>query len=82
MRTCQTAANEFLRQFWTATYPPAADQTLVVSSPAQRATKTAKMAAYLAKTHEKVGAIVAMAAQQGLDSYKIQTVCDFLVSNV
>lgn len=50
------------------------DQTLAVATPAQRAAKASRMAGYLAKTHEKVAAIVAAAHQQGLDSQKIQTV--------
>ncbi|KAF9051169.1 hypothetical protein BDZ89DRAFT_527109 [Hymenopellis radicata] len=73
MTTCQTAANEFLRQFWAATYPSVSDQTLSIATPAQRATKAAKMAGYLAKTHEKVAAIVATSHAQGVDSHKIQT---------
>ena len=40
MRTCQTAANEFLRQFWLAIYPPSSDaQTASSSNPALKAAK-------------------------------------------
>ena len=63
MRTCQTAANEFLRQFWTSIFPPIAHLGLSngsLSTAAEqqyRTTKAAKMAGYLGKTHEKVAEI-------------------------
>ncbi|KAK7692566.1 hypothetical protein QCA50_004196 [Cerrena zonata] len=45
MTTCQTAANEFLRQFWLAIYPPPLEvPTASSSNPAQRTAKAAKMA--------------------------------------
>ncbi|OBZ67167.1 RNA polymerase II transcription factor B subunit 1 [Grifola frondosa] len=73
MTTCQTAANEFLRQFWLAIYPPATEvQTLSVSTPAQKAVKAAKMAGYLSKTHEKIDAIVRAAHQEGVDPSRVQ----------
>lgn len=76
MTTCQTAANEFLRQFWSATYPPPVDSqsVLSVATPAQRAAKAAKMIGYLAKTPEKVEALVRMAQQHGLDGSRVETV--------
>ena len=75
MTTCQTAANEFLRQFWSATYPPPAEfQTVAVSTPAQRAAKAAKMIGYISKTHEKVQAIVQVAQQHGIDPSRVETV--------
>jgi len=75
MITCQTAANEFLRQFWSATYPPPAEfQTAAVTTPAQRAAKAAKMIDYISKTHEKVQAIVQIAQQHGIDPLRIETV--------
>jgi len=75
MTTCQTAANEFLRQFWLATYPPPAEaQTGGASTPAQRATKAAKMIGYIAKTPEKVQALVQMAQQHGIESVRVQNV--------
>jgi len=74
MTTCQTAANEFLRQFWTAMYPPPTErQTVMVATPAQRATKAAKMIGYLAKTREKVDALVNLAEQHGVDSGSVET---------
>ncbi|KAF9454054.1 hypothetical protein P691DRAFT_771042 [Macrolepiota fuliginosa MF-IS2] len=74
MTTCQTAANEFLRQFWSATYPPLVDSQSVVSSatPAQRAAKAAKMIGYLAKTTEKVEALVRAAQVNGLDGSRVE----------
>ncbi|KIY74448.1 hypothetical protein CYLTODRAFT_416282, partial [Cylindrobasidium torrendii FP15055 ss-10] len=73
MRTCQTAANEFLRQFWAAMAPPVTEAVLAPQTPAQRVAKAAKMAAYLARTHEKVSALVAAGMAQGIDPQKIQT---------
>jgi transcription initiation factor TFIIH subunit 1 len=75
MTTCQMAANEFLRQFWMSICPPPPEtQTLAVTSPAQRATKAAKMAGYLAKTHEKVDALIRAAQTEGVDPKKIEIV--------
>ncbi|KAF5370570.1 hypothetical protein D9758_001928 [Tetrapyrgos nigripes] len=71
MRTCQTAANEFLRQFWTATYPPIVEGP-ALSTPAQRAARASKMIGYLAKTPEKVAAIVQTAHQQGIDAARVE----------
>ncbi|KAI5123068.1 hypothetical protein M0805_000502 [Coniferiporia weirii] len=73
MRTCQTAANEFLRQFWSSVYPPPAEgHVLAAATPAQKAAKIAKMAGYLAKTPEKVDAIVQTARSEGFDPVKIE----------
>lgn len=78
MSTCQTAANEFLRQFWSAIYPSASNaQTLAPSTPAQKADKAARMAGYLGKTHEKVAAIVVTAHKSGVDMEKIEIVGGF-----
>lgn len=75
MTTCQTAANEFLRQFWSATYPPPAEfQSVAVTSPAQRAAKAAKMIGYISKMHEKVQAIIQIAQQHGIDPSRVETV--------
>ncbi|KAI0768370.1 hypothetical protein BC629DRAFT_1535963 [Irpex lacteus] len=74
MRTCQTAANEFLRQFWLAIYPPPADtQILSASTPAQKAQKATKMIGYLERTPEKVEAIVIAARKEGFDPVRVQT---------
>ncbi|TFL01569.1 hypothetical protein BDV98DRAFT_612465 [Pterulicium gracile] len=77
MTTCQTAANEFLRQFWSAMYPPRSDALQSAggapASAAQRATKVAKMAGYLARTPEKVEALVQRARADGVDSERVRT---------
>ncbi|TBU56387.1 hypothetical protein BD310DRAFT_882716 [Dichomitus squalens] len=73
MTTCQTAANEFLRQFWLAIYPPANEfQQLSVATPAQKTAKALKMIAYLSKTHEKVEALVAEAQREQVDPNRIR----------
>ncbi|KAF9568021.1 hypothetical protein CPC08DRAFT_655518 [Agrocybe pediades] len=73
MTTCQTAANEFLRQFWLSVYPPAGDlRTAGTSTPAQRAAKTAKMIGYISKTPEKVHALVQTAQHSGIDPSRIE----------
>lgn len=75
MRTCQTAANEFLRQFWSSVFPSPADGIPSGSAnAAQKAAKAAKMAGYLTKTPEKVKAIVQTAHKSGLDATKIEVV--------
>jgi transcription initiation factor TFIIH subunit 1 len=75
MTTCQTAANEFLRQFWSCIYPPPTDaQTLSVTGPAQKAAKAAKMIGYLSKTQEKVDALLRVARLQGVDPASVESV--------
>jgi transcription initiation factor TFIIH subunit 1 len=76
LRTCQTAANEFLRQFWTVMYPSATEQqnTLAAPTPAQKAAKAQKMIGYLSKTHEKVEALVKIAEKEGVDPKKVEIV--------
>ncbi|KIM91917.1 hypothetical protein PILCRDRAFT_57232 [Piloderma croceum F 1598] len=75
MTTCQTAANEFLRQFWLSMYPPAADhQVLAPATPAQKAAKAAKMIGYLGKTHEKVDALIRTAQVEAVDAAKVEIV--------
>ncbi|KAG5648582.1 hypothetical protein DXG03_003193 [Asterophora parasitica] len=75
MTTCQTAANEFLRQFWSAMYPPPSEvpqSAAAALTPAQRATKAAKMASYLAKTGEKADALVRVAQGHGIQPVKVE----------
>ncbi|KAJ7091198.1 hypothetical protein C8R44DRAFT_844319 [Mycena epipterygia] len=73
MTICQTATNEFMRQFWSSMYPPAPElQVAAVATPAQRATKAAKMIGYLAKTQEKVDALVYMGPQHNVDPARIE----------
>jgi transcription initiation factor TFIIH subunit 1 len=79
MRTCQTAANEFLRQFWSAIYPQQSDFPTLGGAAASanasaRAVKAAKMAGYLEKTPEKIKAIVSMAEHAGVDRSKVEMV--------
>ncbi len=75
MRTCQTAANEFLRQFWSAIYPPVGETTLGgATTLAQKTAKATRMAGYLTKTPEKVAAIVRAAEMAGVDRTRVQTV--------
>ncbi|KAJ8588869.1 hypothetical protein M405DRAFT_842250 [Rhizopogon salebrosus TDB-379] len=73
LTTCQTAANEFLRQFWTALYPPAAT-TSSSATPAQNAAKASKMAGYLSKTHEKVEALIRAGQEEGIDPERVKVV--------
>jgi transcription initiation factor TFIIH subunit 1 len=79
MTTAQTAANEFLRQFWLAIYPTSADPPPgPPPTPAQKAEKVAKaarMAGFLARTPEKVDALVREAQRQGVEYVKVETVC-------
>ena len=75
MTTCQTAANEFLRQFWLAIYPPANEvQVASVANSAQKAAKAAKMIGYLEKTPEKVEALVRAAPMENVDPSRVQVV--------
>ena len=81
MSTCQVAANEFLRQFWLATYPPAVEaQTVSSATPAQRAAKAAKMIGYISKTEEKVQALVETAQQHGIDPLRVHNVSERFTS--
>ena len=73
MASCQTAANEFLRQFWGALYPRAGDQPAAGNpNAAQRAAKAAKMANFLARTPEKVDALVRQAEEMGADAKRVR----------
>ncbi|OCB85697.1 hypothetical protein A7U60_g7348 [Sanghuangporus baumii] len=72
MRTCQTAANEFLRQFWSSVVPASGEGPMSSASPAQKAAKAARMAGYLVKTPEKIQAIIEMARSSGVDAGKIE----------
>jgi len=74
MRTCQTAANEFLRQFWSAIYPPVGETLGGPTTLAQKTAKATRMAGYLTKTPEKVTAIIKAAEMAGVDRGRVQTV--------
>ncbi|KAL0956420.1 hypothetical protein HGRIS_002568 [Hohenbuehelia grisea] len=83
MTTCQTAANEFLRQFWLSMYPQPNDvQTVVVATPAQRAAKAEKMIGYLSKTKEKVDALVRTAQADGVDHNRVEVAMKPLLNAV
>ncbi|TFK73910.1 hypothetical protein BDN72DRAFT_813870 [Pluteus cervinus] len=74
MTTCQTAANEFLRQYWSAIHPPPVDlPTVAIPTPAQRTAKAIKMISYLSKTPEKIAALVKVAQQHNVDPLRIET---------
>jgi transcription initiation factor TFIIH subunit 1 len=74
MTTAQTAANEFLRQFWLSIYPSPGDPPVGgQQTPAQKAAKAARMATFLAKTPEKVDALVQAAQKEGIDYFKVET---------
>ncbi|KAG2037463.1 hypothetical protein BDR03DRAFT_863793 [Suillus americanus] len=71
LTTCQTAANEFLRQFWTSLYPPPTT-TSSSATPSQSAAKAAKMAGYLSKTREKVEALVRAGQLEGVEPERVE----------
>lgn len=73
LTTCQTAANEELRQFWTSLYPPPTT-TSSSATPSQNAAKVAKMAGYLSKTREKVGALVRAGQMEGVEPERVEVV--------
>jgi transcription initiation factor TFIIH subunit 1 len=74
MRTCQTAANEFLRQFWSAIYPRVGETVGGPTTLAQKTAKATRMAGYLTKTPEKVAAIIRAAELGGVDRGRVQIV--------
>ena len=74
MRTCQTAANEFLRQFWSAIYPPVGETLGGPTTLAQKTAKATRMVGYLTKTPEKVAAIIRAAEIAGVDRTRVQVV--------
>ncbi|KAG1832517.1 hypothetical protein EV424DRAFT_1369109 [Suillus variegatus] len=71
LTTCQTAANEFLRQFWTSLYPPPTT-TSSGATPSQSVAKAAKMAGYLSKTREKVEALVRAGQLEGVEPERVE----------
>jgi transcription initiation factor TFIIH subunit 1 len=77
LTTCQTAANEFLRQFWTSLYPPPTT-TSSSATPSQNAAKAAKMAGYLSKTREKVEALVRAGQLEGVEPERVEVVSLFI----
>ncbi|KAG2338652.1 hypothetical protein BDR05DRAFT_984654 [Suillus weaverae] len=81
LTTCQTAANEFLRQFWTSLYPPPTT-TSSGATPSQNAAKAAKMAGYLSKTREKVEALVRAGQLEGVEPERVEVVMKPLLDAV
>jgi hypothetical protein len=84
MSTCQTAANEFLRQFWLSVYPPPSQLSVPLTETVkiQRASKAAKVIGYLATTREKVTALVRTATQEKVDPKRVEmvsTLCLFVL---
>ena len=81
MRACQTAANSFLRQIWSADYPPAGGETQTLGGPicttlAQWTAKATRiMARCLTQTPEKVAAVISVAETAGADRGWVQIAC-------
>jgi len=74
LASCQTAANEFLRQYWLSVFPSPQDSAGLSSTAASRAAKASKMIMYLTTTHERVDAIVKDAVNGGLDVIVLENV--------
>lgn len=74
LTTCQTAANEFLRQFWSAVFPQQSGdgKTASAATPAQREAKAAKMIGYIMKTPEKAEALIVTAPKYGADQESVR----------
>ena len=81
MRACQSAANAFLRELWSAVYPPTGGETQTVGGPISPtlAQKTANathiMAGCLTQRPEKVAAVISVAETAGVDRGRVQIVC-------
>ncbi|KZP34228.1 hypothetical protein FIBSPDRAFT_809314 [Athelia psychrophila] len=83
MAGCQTAANEFLRQFWAAVYPAALSTSTSTGTgtgtgkdrgreKAERDATAAKMAGYLGKTAEKVAGLVRAGVGEGVEGERVE----------
>lgn len=68
MTACQSATMEYLRHYWAALSPDAAANARL--TPAQRAAKAQRMIGYLARTQQRVDAIIAEA--KGVESSRIE----------
>jgi len=84
MSTCQTAANEFLRQFWFSLFPSPHDMRSGSFSrlSEQREAKAAKMISYLQTTCEKVEALYSLARQLSIDPSIVETAMAPLMTSV
>jgi len=74
MTSCHNAANEFLRQYWSAVLPAQAG-ALGSTSAATKAAKAGKMAGYLRGMEGKINAVVHTAVLDGLDPARVRAVC-------
>jgi transcription initiation factor TFIIH subunit 1 len=72
MMTCETAATEFLRQFWLSVYPPPGAPPQTPAVVAQRAQRAAKMINFLARTPEKVDALIRAAQSEDFDYTRVE----------
>ena len=73
MTSCHNAANEFLRQYWSAVLPAQAG-ALGTSNAATKAAKAGKMAGYLRGMEGKINAVVHTAVLDGLDPARVRAV--------
>jgi transcription initiation factor TFIIH subunit 1 len=73
MTSCHNAANEFLRQYWSAVLPAQAG-ALGSTSAATKAAKAGKMAGYLRGMEGKINAVVHTAVLTGLDPARVRAV--------
>lgn len=73
MKSCHNAANEFLRQYWSAILPTQAG-ALGVSSVAAKQAKAARMAGYLKGMEGKINAVVHTAVTEGVDPMRVRAV--------
>lgn len=80
MRSCHTAATEFLRQYWAALLPLPAGalgggpNTVPKNKDARDPVKATKMANYLRSTEKKIEAVVHTAALTGQDAERVKAV--------
>lgn len=76
MTTCQTAANEFLRQFWFSLCPSPQDMRnpAFLKLSEQHEAKAAKMVSYLQSTREKVEALYLLAQQLNVEPAAVEAV--------
>ena len=73
MKSCHNAANEFLRQYWSAILPTQTG-ALGNPNPAAKGAKAARMAGYLRGMEGKMNAVVHTAVTEGLDPMRIRAV--------
>lgn len=73
MKSCHNAANEFLRQYWSAILPTQVG-ALGSSSVAAKATKAGRMAGYLKGMEGKINAVVHTAVTEGVDPMRVRAV--------